>query len=462
MLEPTQVPILIVGAGPSGLAAAAELAYHGMRVTVVEPRITVSHDRPRAKTTSARTMEIFRRWGISSTVRSASALSPDWSDRVVFCESLSGAAITHFNDCFGLTAEEVAAEVGQQIPQPRVEEVLRAHLADHPAVDLLLGARVSRLVPSGPDGPVTATVEHQDGSRETFVAQWVLGCDGAGGITRDAAGIEFQGTSDSRSNFNVVFRAPELDTDLGRAVQYWVLGAETPGVLGRLDLDGTWWAIAPGVDAETGWANPSAIVDALVGKAVSHEVVSTDPWTARMLLAETYRSGRVFLVGDAAHVNPPWGGHGYNTCVGDAVNIGWKLAAVIQGWADASLLDTYEEERRPVAEETIALATSNMATLSTDLASTATQDLAEQIQRTKASEFHSLGLVLGYRYPTAVDAPAEPSPSGSPTAAEYSPSTAPGRLLPHALTSSGKPILDELGPRSHNMVWLFVTDDRQS
>lgn len=447
----TSTEVLIVGAGPSGLSAAAELAHLGISCLVVEPRETVSHDRPRAKTTSARTMEIFRRWGIADQVRAAAALSTQWSDRVIFCTTLSGNEITHFDECFGLRADDVAAERGQQIPQPRLEDVLRAHVAKRPEVRLVLGARVTSIHQSG-EQPVTAKIRHADGTDETVEAQWVLGCDGAASTTREAAGIALQGTSDDRSNFNIVFRAPGLDTALGRAVQYWVVGAETPGVLGRLDLGGVWWAIAPGIDAETGWSDPSAIVHALVGHAVEHEILSTDPWTARMLVAERYRSGRIFLVGDAAHVNPPWGGHGYNTCVGDAVNIAWKLAAVIRGWGNPSLLDTYESERRPIAEDTIRIATANMATLATDLAGSTGATVAAEIQRTKKAEFHSLGLVLGYGYEDSPIITCRPSTPADQTvdkeagsAPGYVPSTAPGRLLPHALMADGRPLLDHLG-----------------
>ncbi|GLX09809.1 hypothetical protein Misp03_67350 [Microbispora sp. NBRC 16548] len=124
-------------------------------------------------------------------------------------------------------------------------------------------------------------------------------------------------------------------------VHYWVIGAERGGLMGRLDLDGTWWAIIQGVDQAAEPADPARLLRGLAGADIDVEVLATDPWSARMLLADRYRGRRVFLVGDAAHLNPPWGGHGFNTCVGDAVNIGWKLAAVLGGWAPESLLGSY-------------------------------------------------------------------------------------------------------------------------
>ncbi len=197
----------------------------------------------------------------------------------------------------------------------------------------------------------------------------MLGCDGARSVVRAAIGVHYVGTSDQRPNFGIVFRAPGLAEQQphGPAVHYWVLNPARPGVLGRMDMEDVWWGIANGVPAEVGQANPYALIRGLVGAEIDAEVLGTDPWTARMLLAEHYRKDRVFLVGDAAHLNPPWGGHGFNTGIGDAVNIGWKLAAVLEGWGGERLLASYEAERRPVAERTIREAVANMSVLAPEL-----------------------------------------------------------------------------------------------
>ena len=322
--------MLIAGGGPAGLAAAAELSLHGVPCIVIEPRTQVSHRRPRAKTTSIRTMEHLRRWGIAGRLRSAAPLPVAWSQRVVFCESLTGQRITEFDGAFGLTQkrDDRFAEPGQQVPQPVVEDVLRAHLRARPGVQLRAGHTVTGLAQD--DDGVTVTVGDGDGSAYAIRARYVLGCDGASGVVRDQIGVRFAGRSDPRPNFNVVFRAPGLDTHLGAAVQYWVVGGRTTGLIGRLDLNGTWWAGLPGIDASYGNAHASELITGLIGKPAAHQVLATDPWTARLMLADTFAAGRVFLAGEAAHVNPPWGGHGFNTSVGDAVNIAWKIAAVEQ------------------------------------------------------------------------------------------------------------------------------------
>jgi 2-polyprenyl-6-methoxyphenol hydroxylase-like FAD-dependent oxidoreductase len=437
--------VLVVGGGPAGLAAAAELSLHGIECVVIEPRTQVSHRRPRAKTTSVRTMEHMRRWGIAGRLREAAPLPVAWSQRVTFCESLSSRRITDFDGAFGLTTErsDLFAEPGQQVPQPVVEEVLRAHLRTRPGVALRFGHMAAGL--SQDEDGVEVAIRDRDGT--VFAAstvyklraRYVLGCDGVNGVTREQIGARYVGRSDPRPNFNVVFRAPDLDTGLGPAVQYWVVGGAVTGLIGRLNLDGIWWASFPGVDADYGGAHTSELIGGLVGAHVPHEVLATDPWTARMLVAETFASGRVYLVGEAAHVNPPWGGHGFNTSVGDAVNIAWKIAAVEHGWASPALLASYEDERRGVVEQTVASAEGNSRSLTGDLPA----DEAA-IQRAKRFEFYSLGLVLGYSY---AGSPVI-QPGGAAEIADtttYSPAAEPGARLPHAWMPDGTSLYDRLG-----------------
>lgn len=462
MTLPGRATVVVAGGGPAGLACAMELGLQGVEVLVLEPRREVSPDRPRAKTTSVRTMEHLRRWGIAEELRAAAPLPVSWSQDAVFCTTLLGREITRITNCFGLSParSDAFAESGQQVSQAVFEQALRSALGRLPSVQLALGWSLTDGVDS--DHAVVVTASDDDGATRVVQADFLLGCDGARSRTRQILGARYEGTADSRPNFNMVFQAPTLASLVphGPAVHYWILDAAVPGVMGRLDLDGRWWAGALGVSEATGSADPTRLIRAMAGPGaedVDIEIVSTDPWTARMLLADTYGRGRIFLVGDAAHQNPPWGGHGFNTCIGDAVNIGWKLAAVLQGWADASLLHTYEAERRPVAAQTIEDATINMSRVSSKYTDPTLDDdgllgertraaVAAAVRSEKDSEFHSLGLVLGYHYAasSAVVDDGTAWPEHDPVV--YAAMSRPGARLPHLWMPDGKSLYDALGP----------------
>lgn len=465
---PQEIEVLIIGGGPVGLSAAVELGQRGVQCAVVEPRLTVSPLRPRAKTVSIRTMEHFRRWGLAERLREVAPLKVHWSQDIIFCTTLLGHEVTRFTNCFGLSPQrnELCAESGQQIAQPLVEEVLREAVTNLESCHLCLGWSLHTLQ-QHKDG-VETTIINEQGEQRQIRASYVVGCDGARSAVRAAIGAYFVGTSDLRPNFGIVFRAPGLAKRLPHspAIQYWVLNPARPGVMGRMDLEDLWWAGTNGVSAEVGQADPQALIRGLVGAEIDVEVLGTDPWTARMLLADRYRNNRVFLAGDAAHLNPPWGGHGFNTGIGDAVNIGWKLAAMLEGWGGNGLLASYEAERRVIAEQTIQEATLNMSILAPELGNQemgnsdpggeqARRAAAQAIHAAKDREFHSLGLVLGYQYdasPVIVDDGTPFLPAGQ----DYEPTARPGARLPHHWLPDGASLYDRLG---NGLTLLRLRDD---
>ncbi|MBT2568710.1 FAD-dependent monooxygenase [Arthrobacter sp. ISL-85] len=465
---PAETQVLISGGGPSGLFLALDLASRGIPSLVVEPRNSVDHARPRAKTTNARTMTHLRRLGLAEALRAASPLPVSYSQDVSFCTGLTGPAaheLRRFRHAFQLVPGRYGPqpECGQQVPQPMLEEVLRAAVAGSPLVTMATGWSTETVEAvadaTGPEARYTTLLSGPSGAIHSIDAGFVIGADGASSAVRRSLGIRLEGGSAALSNISILFRSSGLAAavELDPAVQYWVVGADTSGMVGPVDLKGTWWAIIQGVNARetVNTARAGQMVRSLVGDDVDIQVLATDPWTARMLLAPKYRRGGVFLVGDAAHLNPPWGGHGFNTCVGDAANLAWKIAAVLDGWGGNALLDSYEAERRPVAARTIGDAAANgkalayhfadPALLADGDAGAAARHAAREALTVKQSEFDSLGLVLGYAYgdsPVVV-------PDGTPIPVEdpivYVPSASPGALLPHAWLDRSASVYDLLG-----------------
>ncbi|MBP1133784.1 2-polyprenyl-6-methoxyphenol hydroxylase-like FAD-dependent oxidoreductase [Arthrobacter sp. PvP023] len=481
---PEEVQVLISGGGPSGLFLSLDLASRGIPSVVIEPRTSVDPARPRAKTTNARTMTHLRRLGLADALRAAAPLPVDYAQDVTFCTGLTGTAaheLRTFKHAFQLVPGRYGPqpECGQQVPQPVLEEVFRAAVSEAPLVTLLTGWHVedvavhpetalaespvpgTAVVRESPVPGTAVVVADGAGRTRTIAADFVIGADGGSSAVRRSLGLRLEGGSAALSNISIMFRSKDLGSaiTLPPAVQYWVVGGETAGMVGRMDLADTWWAIIQGVDAEAAGAlevdAAVAMVHELVGAEVDVDVVATDPWTARMLLAPAYGRDSVFLVGDAAHLNPPWGGHGFNTCIGDAANLAWKIAASLTGWGGPELLASYGLERRPVAARTIRDAANNGEALAYHFADPAlrragddglrARQAAYQALAVKQSEFDSLGLVLGYSYgdsPLVV-------PDGSPVPVEdpvrYVVSASPGALLPHAWLDDSTSVYSLLG-----------------
>ena len=452
--------VLIVGAGPVGLALAIELGHRSIPCLLIERNDRVGYA-PRAKTTNVRTREHFRRWGIADTLRASSPLGMDYPSNVVFCTRLSGFELTRFENAMYCAPgrNPLYSEHSQWVPQYTVEEVMRAHAQSLPGVELRLNCELKSFSQDGERVRALARdlVRAED---ITVEAEFLVGADGARSMVREAIGAKMQGTYGLSRNYNVVFRAPGLAQAhaLGPAIMYWQVNGDAPSLIGPMDRGDKWFFMPTGV--REGWKLDAAEAPAMIRQATGidlpYEVLSTDEWVASRFLSEYYRDRRVFLAGDACHLHPPFGGYGMNMGISDGVDLGWKLAAVLQGWGGPQLLDSYERERRPVHSMVLGEAVTNHAMLgnqlwkdgmdSDDAAGAALRrEVGGRIQAAKMREFATLGVTLGYRYDDSPVIVSDGSPTPGHDFINYVPSSRPGSRAPHAWMHDGSSLFDHFG-----------------
>ena len=359
-----QTDVVIVGAGPVGLAAAIELGRRGVHCVVVERNDRVGYS-PRAKTTNVRTREHLRRWGIADALRDASPIASDRPSTVVFATRMNGPLITRFENALNGSRKRnnLYSEEAQWVPQYILEEVLRQRAQSLPGVTIHFETEFLSLTQAA-DGVASQLRDIRSGRKATVWSKYLIGADGARSIVRDEIGATMIGEGAFSKNFSVIFRSPDLSARQihGPAIMYWMVNEEMPSLLGPMDEAGLWTFMVTklfdNVDPAT--IDPADLIRRGTGlRDLDIEIVGTDLWVAHRLVADTYSRGRVFLVGDACHLHPPFGGFGMNMGIGDAVDLGWKMSARLEGWGGDSLLASYETERRPVHERTIAEAVHN-------------------------------------------------------------------------------------------------------
>lgn len=352
-----EVPVLIAGAGPAGLAAAATLALHGVPSLVVERRSGPS-THPRATTVSTRTMELVRALGAEDDV-TPHAVDVDWLLLRVptMARAAEGVAVE-----VGLPTRAQAALISPSAPacvaQDRLEWALVGTLRRRGVGDVWFGAEMTRFTVCA-DG-VRATVRTAGGTREVR-AHHLVAADGARSAVREALGIPMHGSDDVLGAVTALVRAPLWDVVGDR--RFGIYAALEPGA------EGTFLPWAPGdrwgfgVLADVaGGAPPLPSADEMLVRLrrsagvpdLPVEVERMGWFTSAARVAERFREGPVFLTGDAAHRVTPRGGTGMNTAFHDGHDLGWRLAWVHSGWASPALLDGYEAERRPVAEHNVA------------------------------------------------------------------------------------------------------------
>lgn len=452
--------VLIIGAGPVGLALAIELGTRGIACIILERNERVGRA-PRAKTTHTRTREHLRRWGIAHDLAAVSPLGIDYPSDVTFVTRLAGYKLAQFKNAFHCAPARnpLYSEHAQWIPQYTLEETLRTQALKLSSVDIRFSSEL--LSTSQSSSGVSSLFRYLDRDAEmTIESDYLVGADGARSAVRALIGARMEGTYGLSRNYNFVFHAPGLAQahQHGPAIMYWQVNSDLPSLIGPMDSGDTWFfmptRLPDGLKFTT--TDAASAICRSTGIDLAYDVVHSDEWVASQLIADKYRDRRIFLAGDACHLHPPFGGYGMNMGVADGVDLGWKLAAVIQGWGGPALLDSYVRERRPTHETVIAEAVANHSVLADSFwqegleAATAEgarlrQAVGSRIAASKAREFHNLGCVLGYCYedsPVIIPDESAVSPRDSST---YTPSSDPGCVAPHAWLDDGSSLYDAFG-----------------
>lgn len=456
--ETTRTPVLIVGAGPVGLALACELGWRGIGCTVIEQGNGVVSF-PAGEAIFVRTMEHLRRWGIASRV-AQSPFPADYPRNVVFLTRILGCEVARFerpsNAQALARAGALSPEAHMWCPKMFFDPLLAGFAQAQPSVELRYGVTLSDFEQAA-EG-VTVRTKDADGAAMTVHARYLVGCDGGRSLVRRQLGIEFEGSFAEGHNFSIYFRAPGLlqRQPHGLASQYLTLASRHRSSLAAVDGNALWRLSLYVEPGEVDGIDPVACIHDAFGGPVEVEILKAQPWSGHRVVARSYRQDRVFLAGDAAHMLWPKGGFGANTGIGDAVDLGWKLAATLQGWGGPRLLDSYEAERRPIAARNVQEAASNReadgllpagSELEEDSARghAARETAGRQIRETRWKEWNTVGLQLGYRYAASpvVIKDGTPEPPDCPTA--YVPTTWPGVRAPHAWIGAGLSTLDVFG-----------------
>jgi len=467
-----EADVAIVGAGPVGLTLAIDLAWRGRSVVVVETRERGEPPNVKCNHVAARSMEQFRRLGVAARLRDA-GLPADYPNDVVFRTSVTGielsrihipARATRYSDTSGPDGWWQTPEPPHRINQIYLEPILFAHAEAQPGVTIRNRCEATGLA-QGEDGVSVVARDLDSGAELRVRSRFLVGCDGGRSMVRKAIGAAFAGTPVIQRVQSTYIRAPRL---LGmipgeRAWSCYAANPRRSGVCFAIDGCQNWLVhnhLMPDEEDFEAIDRDASIRHILgVGPDFDYEILSKEDWIGRRLVAERFRSGRVFICGDAAHLWVPYAGYGMNAGIADALNLSWHLASHLAGWASAAVLDAYESERLPITEQVSRFAMDHAlqmikarAAVPPRIEEPGPEGDAIRAAQGRASyelnvqQFCCAGLNFGYFYDRspliAYDGEAQPAYSmGGFTA-----STVPGCRAPHFRLADGSSLYDAFGP----------------
>jgi 2-polyprenyl-6-methoxyphenol hydroxylase-like FAD-dependent oxidoreductase len=471
----SNVPVVIAGGGPCGLMLANELGRRGIGCLLVDEKPSTAFN-PQANATQARTMEHFRRLGFADEIR-ALGLPPEFPTDIAYFTRYARHEIARFSlpsskdartRIVGLTGSWSAAELPHRVSQKYVEAALRRHAEKLPGVSLNYGWRLVDFEET--EDAVRCDIERvADGQKRSVYGRYLFGADGPRSFVRGRLGFGYVGEAGAVRDFMggrmfaLYIHCPGVYKVVPHAPAWMnvTFNRDRRAYMAAVDGHGEFafhTQLRAHEDADTtSDGEARRMFQAAVGAPIDVEIFSRASWIAgRTLVADGFQRGRVLLGGDAVHLFTPAGGLGYNTAVDDAVNVGWKLAAVLKGLAHPSLLDTYQLERRPLAVRNTSYARGFADSLGlyeavpeieddTPAGAEARRVAGEHFNKHARAEFNIPGVTFGGRYdgsPIVVSDGTTPPPDA---ANDYTPTACPGGRAPHVWLDDGRSLYDTFG-----------------
>jgi 2-polyprenyl-6-methoxyphenol hydroxylase-like FAD-dependent oxidoreductase len=300
---------------------------------------------------SVRTMEMCRSFGIADRVRNW-GFPADYPQDNVWVTSLNGYRLAHvpMRSLGDSKPSQYSPEFQVHCPQTYLEPIFEELASSFPTVTIRHSTRFDALEQDG-EGVAVRLENAQTGKHELVRADYVVGCDGYSSSVRQALGIRMRGQDFIDYSLSIEFLCDDLSAlhGQGKALRYVFVGPEGSwGSMMAVDGRKRWRILLYGINEDPATIDVHAVIRRMVGRSFDYALDSAKPWVRRAVVADSFQDGRVFLAGDAAHTHLPNGGLGMNTGLGDAINLGWKLAGVLDGWAEPAILDSYDPERRPI------------------------------------------------------------------------------------------------------------------
>ena len=438
---PQHVPALIVGGGPVGLVVSILLSRFGIPHLLVErhPGTTIH---PKARNLTSRSVELMRSWGVLDELREI-ALPTDWTKQIIYTRTLASSELGRMQTSgFTGAPSDMSPCPAILSSQDVFEPVWRAHAEKYPGADLRFSHELDSF--TADESGVTCAVRNREADSAASVrADYLIAADGSASIIREQLGIGQSGPRDIGHYINVYFRANLNQWVADRpAILYWVAAPDVRGVFQPLDGDERWLCqIRFLPESESPEDYPEERCKAWIRKAVGSdefplEILSIGHWSMHASVADQWRddSGRIFLVGDAAHQLPPTGGLGLNTGIQDSHNLAWKLSAIIEGWAGTGLLDSYQTERLGVARRNADRSLENSKMVGRITAAALAGKMEDAAQEVKGStrygNFTGIDLGLTYTEGALVPDGTDPPHVDDPIT-DYVPTGRPGHRAPH-------------------------------